>query len=470
MTPPPLRVFLFHRDLRVKDNLALNRFLKDSRDNSARNMFLFVFDVAQAWASRNPYFSAPAFSFMKECLVDLDKQLRENLTVLEGPLVQTVRSLNERYGIEALYFNQDYTPYAIERTRALAKELGEDRVIAVEGDYTMVPLNSVCTKTGDPYKVFTPFYRAFLKRDVPAPHTAAGLARVAGAAVHASENKAALLKPEDTGVGALPGGRRHALARLRRPYERYASMRDVPHEDATTKLSAYLKFGCVSVREVFHDLAARYTDAHALPRELVWREFYANIVHNHPRVLRGQVSDRPNSAFDTGGQWWDAARPQKTTQALLERWELGTTGFPIVDAGMREMSQTGYMHNRLRMICASFLVKDLHIDWREGERVFARSLVDYDPASNSGGWQWSAGVGTDAQPWYRVFNPWTQSKKFDPDCKYIKRWVPELDTVPAGDIHKWDATHHKHAGVHPPPCVDHATARKIYLDQVRSAS
>ncbi|PNH04446.1 Deoxyribodipyrimidine photo-lyase [Tetrabaena socialis] len=232
-------------------------------------------------------------------------------------------------------------------------------------------------------------------------------------------------------------------------FERYEATRDELFAE-TTRLSVYLKFGCVGVREVFRAVVQAHGVGHALIRQLFWRAFYDQVAYHFPGVLAGQVT--PGKSNESLNRKYDEIR-WVSSQPLFDAWCAGRTGFPIVDAGMRQLLATGYMHNRVRMVSANFLVKVLHIDWRLGERFFAQNLVDYDPSSNSGGWQWASGGGADSQQYYRVFSPWLQAEHHDPGCVYIKRHIPELSTVPVADILAWHSAHVKHSTPYPPPIV-----------------
>ena len=265
-------------------------------------------------------------------------------------------------------------------------------------------------------------------------------------------------------VKLAQGGRKEALRIMQQvDLKEYAKSRDIPMKSATSKMSAHLKFGCVSIREFYWFIRQSTSKSHELIRQLYWKDFYANIAYSFPHVLEGMVKSKNKPFYDSALVWED------TPNDRFSKWCAGNTGFPIVDAGMREMNATGFMHNRLRMITASFLIKDLHMDWRLGEKYFATQLTDYDPCSNNGGWQWCAGTGTDSQPYYRVLNPWLQAKRFDPDCAYIKLWVPELASVPAPDIIKWNESYGKYQNrTYPCPMLDHSEAKnktmKAYYD------
>jgi deoxyribodipyrimidine photo-lyase len=225
----------------------------------------------------------------------------------------------------------------------------------------------------------------------------------------------------------------------------YPETRNLPAVNGTSHLSAHHKFGTLSIRETHAAIVDAFGSHHTLINELYWRDFFTHIGYHFPRVYGSAFNTKYNAVK------WDR------NKSYYEAWCKGMTGFPIVDAGMRELNATGYMHNRVRMITASFLTKDLHLDWRHGERYFARQLVDYDPAVNNGNWQWSASTGCDAQPYFRIFNPWLQQKRFDPDCVYIKHWVPELSHLQPAVIHKLATSPSIRVVNYPKPIVDHST-------------
>ena len=253
---------------------------------------------------------------------------------------------------------------------------------------------------------------------------------------------------------ALQGGRKEALHLLKNiaHLKNYKEIRNFPALAGTTHLSAHNKFGTVSIREVYQTIVKCFGKTHTLINELYWRDFFTHILYHFPHVLGEAFHKKYNDI-----RW-------ENNKNFFKKWCLGMTGFPIVDAGMRELNQTGYMHNRVRMIVASFLVKDLHIDWRWGEKYFAQQLIDYDPAVNNGNWQWAASTGCDAQPYFRIFNPWRQQVQYDPDCVYIKKWLPELINISPKIIHE---LYKNKMNGYPQPLVDHAIAsqfsKKMYL-------
>ena len=254
------------------------------------------------------------------------------------------------------------------------------------------------------------------------------------------------------------GGRKNAQKVLNRlaDFNDYDTDRDIPAKEATTGLSAHNKFGTVSIREVYHAVTDALGSSHTIIRELYWRDFFSHVAFHFPHIF-GHAFHKKYEQLE-----WENSRKK------FKVWCDGKTGFPIVDAGMRQLNVTGFMHNRVRMIVASFLVKDLHIDWRWGEKYFAQNLVDYDPAVNNGNWQWAASTGCDAQPYFRIFNPWIQGKKFDLDCIYIKKWVPELRKYSAKDIHRLE----KGGALdgYPEAIVDHSEAKQVAEDMFIEAS
>lgn len=464
-------VFLFHRDLRWQDNVGFKACM-----SSKKVLPLFVFNPHQVSPRHNPYYSRNAVQFMVDCIESLNEELGGKLCIMHASSEEeALRTLiKQGVAIRSVVTNRDYTPYARRRDSKL-KRWCKAQSIACEfhEDYTLLPMGSVKTSTGGAFQVFTPFYRQCLKRKVPSPTMNDDETLDRSKLVsHHGNAWMPLSRYHEGHVNksiAARGGRDQALDRLKKAATStsYDTYRDIPHKQATTLLSPYLKFGCISVREAYHALAKAFGQDSMIVRQLFWREFYANITHAFPRVLRGQV-DRTKGNQPQKMKYKHV--PWVTDEESLTRWKTGRTGFPIVDAGMRQLNATGFMHNRLRMIVSQFLVKDLHIDWRVGEQYFATQLIDYDPSSNNGGWQWSASTGADAQPYFRIFNPWLQAQRFDPDCKYIKRWIPELRHIPSKVILEWHTQQAPHESGYPPTMVDHKTqslkAKQLFLGSI----
>tara|TARA_R110002049_G_scaffold77563_10_gene198383 strand:- start:937 stop:2382 length:1446 start_codon:yes stop_codon:yes gene_type:complete len=471
---PASALVWFRRDLRSFDHAALHHALT----RFERVYCVFVFDraILDPLCSREDR----RLGFIHAALLELDEALdvlaREagghggGLIVRHGLASDEIPRLAHDLDVDAVLANRDYEPDAIVRDRSVSEALARHDIDFEDfKDQVVFERDEVLTLDGRPFSVFTPYRNAWMRRLEPgelAPfEIRAHAARLAARDVRcgvppldaigfSAGNLADLRLPTGMSGGATLVD--DFLARI----GDYHVARDFPGKRGVSYLSTHLRFGTVSVRMLAEAAWRMHGDG---PRtwlnELVWREFYQMILWHHPRV----VTENFRPEFDRVR--WDEA-PE-----LLAAWKAGRTGYPIVDAGMRQLAQTGYMHNRLRMITASFLTKDLGIDWRPGERHFAALLNDYDLAANNGGWQWAASTGCDAQPWFRIFNPVTQSQRFDPDGAFIRRYVPELARVPARLIHapwKMDGTAQRAAGVcigedYPAPVVDHAAARERTL-------
>ena len=484
----------FRSDLRVADNTAL----ADACRRAEALAPVFVLDDAQLERHRD---ARPRLRFLHACLDDLASALEaagSGLIVLRGAPHHCLPALARACKASLVTWNRDYGPYAKERDRTVRDALARDGIeVRTFKDRVVFESGEIRTVQGGAYTVYTPYRRAWWRRyqacppgAVPAPTLppripealadalsleapADALPRISGAPADASRIPEAPADASSRRCGArvdatdIPrGGASPARVRLDAflggAARRYHIDRDFPAAEGTSRLSPYLRFGAISVREcVRAGLALVASEPEAEEGvgtwidELVWREFYHAILDAHPRVLGG--------AFRPGCdalEWDDDAD-------RLQAWQAGMTGYPIVDAGMRELAATGWMHNRARMIVASFLTKDLHIDWREGERWFMRRLVDGDPASNNGGWQWAASTGTDAQPYFRIFNPTSQGERFDPGGDYVRRWIPELEGLSGKAVHRpWNAPLESRG--YPPPIVDHARERAVALARFRA--
>lgn len=455
-------LFVFRRDYRLTDNTALIKCCAESDSVIA----VFCFDPAQYDASLNDYFGANSFRFLIESLRDLDRQLNTcdaKLHFLQGTPWEEVTKLAISEQCAAVYCNEDYTPYALQRDVNIKSALSSKAIDFVScADVLLTKPGYVLTNNGDAYKVFTPFRRKASEQGVAKPEEfqAGNLIRVRNKLL---KNKTILDDLDPGGQSARQvGGRAEGLKKLSSisRLSDYSQVRNVPATAGTSELSAHLKFGTVSVREVYWEIINQLSGSSQLITELYWRDFYLHLLYAFPYVL-GDEFQKKYQRMD-----WEGVEGMDQ-ELLLEAWQLGQTGFPIVDAGMRQLLADGWMHNRVRMIVASFLTKDLHLDWREGERWFATHLVDYDPASNNGGWQWSASTGADAAPYFRIFNPWSQQKKFDPDCVYIKKYIPELHSLSPKEIHSWDSVQSREID-YPNPIVDHQEQRELALEAYQS--
>ena len=412
-----IHIFLFRRDFRIHDNLAFNRLVAECGNKWIFPMF--IFNPAQIYAKNNPYFSNNCVQFMIESLDDLDKHIHVNYYESDGGNgssgdIGVLTALSKKYKIKTVAYNKDYSPFAIKRDGIIEEwAAGHGIRIITEEDYTLYPMGAIRNNKDEPYKVFTPFYKKSLAIKVKPVSNGGGGVSVLNVIKHIKGfDKHRYYEPNDD--IAVRGGREKGLERFKKIMTDYAKTRDYPAMDKTTRLSAYIKFGCVSIREVYYN----YKNVKELQRELLWREFYANILYYFPHVLGNAFKEQYDNVKWTNNKEW------------FKRWCQGKTGYVMVDAGMAQLNKTGWMHNRLRMITAMFLTKDLLIDWRWGEKYFATKLVDYDPASNNGGWQWSASTGTDSQPYFRIFNPDLQLKRYDKDYEYIRTWIPAFETEP----------------------------------------
>jgi deoxyribodipyrimidine photo-lyase len=403
----------FRRDLRLADNPALLAAASDGSE------VVPVFVVDPAFAGSG----APRLAYLHAALESLAGSIRERsgpgLLIRHGDPVEVVPALAAEVGARTVFVARDYTPYGRRRDAAVKEALDRnDRHLQGVGSPYAVPPGSVTKDDGSPYAVFTPFSKAWRRTgwDLPAdaPRDIRWMSDVA------SEP---LVDRPDPGFELPPVGEGAAHDRwsafLARGVDSYPDERNLPAVEGTSRLSPALKWGTIHPRQVLADLDASGAgpEGHSVfSSELAWREFYADVLFQQPRTAWENLNTRMDAMpVDT-----DAA-----ARARFDRWTSGTTGFGIVDAGMRELAATGWMHNRTRMIVASFLVKDLHLPWQWGARWFMQHLIDGDLASNNHGWQWAAGTGTDAAPYFRVFNPRLQQERYDPDGEYVARWVPD---------------------------------------------
>ena len=463
------------RDLRIRDNHALYRALTDAQ--RVHCVFVFDTDILDALEDR----ADRRVEFIHDSVAELREALHRHggeLTVVHGRAREVVPALAIRLKASTVFANHDYEPGAVSRDAAVADALARSGISFVTcKDQVIFEKNEVMTQDERPFSVFTPYKNAWLKRlkrgDVLAHPSEKLLDRLAPVAPGMRDEMPTLeslgfartnlkilgLRSGVTGAAALFDD---FLERI----EHYHETRNYPAVKGPSYLSVHLRFGTISIRTLAR--AAWERDgfgAQTWLNELIWRDFYFMILHHHPRV----VTEAFKPAFNSVRFAQDDAR--------FAAWCEARTGYPLVDAAMRQLNLTGYMHNRLRMITASFLVKDLHIDWRWGERYFARRLNDFDLAANNGGWQWAASTGCDAQPYFRIFNPVTQSENFDPDGKFIRKYMPELAPCSNKYIHApWlmDAAEQKRAGVivgrdYPAPIVDHAQARRVALEMFDAA-
>ena len=419
-------LFIFRRDLRVVDNIALNLAHK-----TCNNIYtIFIFTPEQV-SNSNKYKSNNSIQFMIESLRDLSTNINKmggKLLCFYGHNNNIIKQLIHNLEIEAVFFNLDCTPYSIKRDNEI-KELCDKLNVAVEygHDYFLHPLGTIVNGQGNAYQKFTPFYNNAIKKTVenPTKLTKLHLKTTNKRLVNTISLDDAFKRFTKVNPSILVnGGRTNAIKQMKiasKNIAHYSKTRDELSKP-TSQLSAFIKFGCISIREVYKIFRTK----HDFIRQLFWRDFYANIMYAFPHVIGHSLNKKYDKIkWHYNEKWFDA-------------WKRGITGIPLVDASQRQLLHTGWVHNRARMISSSVLTKLMLINWRKGEQFYAQHLVDYDVANNSGGWQWSSGGGSDAQPYFRYFNPYIQSKEHDPECEYIKTWIPELKDVSVKDIHNWD--------------------------------
>ncbi|MEP7054322.1 MAG: deoxyribodipyrimidine photo-lyase [Actinomycetota bacterium] len=431
-------VMWFRRDLRLSDHPSLAAA-------AAAGEVLPLFVLDPYLLSRS---GTPRVTFMLDCLRELQDATDGALVVRTGPPENVVPDIARQCGAGAVHVTGDTGPYGSERDRAVASALGTFGVaLRVTGSAYAVGPGQVRKDNGTPYSVFSPFYKAWRAYGWPQPAPRVDVTWARGPSSEKlpdSPPTAAHLPP----AGELAGTRRLDEF-LECELPAYDERRDDPGADATSRLSPYLRWGCVHPRTILWRLGHGKA-AEKMRSELAWREFYADVLHHRPTAARVAVQPAMNRLISDEGAAADA---------LFDAWLAGRTGYPIVDAGMRQLAGEAWVHNRVRMIVASFLVKDLHLPWQRGARAFMQCLVDGDLASNFLGWQWVAGTGTDPAPYFRVFNPVLQGRRHDPSGAYVRRWVPELRDVPDEWIHEpWSAPGGVPDG-YPTRVVDHAEER-----------
>ena len=414
-------LFVFRRDLRLEDNTGLILALGKSKEVIP----CFIYDSAILKKSAEIGFR---LDFLNQSLLDLDKQLKSkksSLQIFYGNPAKIIEEMITEHEINALFSNIDFSSYSKNRDKKTYKICQEKNIDFVRTlDFLLHNPNEIKTNDGNPYTVFSHFFKKAKQFPV----------RKISKNDRENYSKERISKERIFDFGKnetkLLGGREngiHILKNLNR-FKEYSTNRDYPGLENTTKISSHNRFGTVSIREVFHSIVDELGYNHALVSQIYWREFFNHILYHFPESKTNSFKIKFRNI-----RW-------QKSKKKFEAWCQGKTGFPIIDAGMRELNATGFMHNRVRMIVASFLTKDLHIDWRWGEKFFSKKLIDYDPAVNAGNWQWAASTGCDAVPYFRIFNPWRQQEKFDPDCIYIKRWVPELQGLTSKEIHNlWNS-------------------------------
>ncbi len=458
----------FRRDLRDFDHAALYHALK----SSSQVYCVFIFDSEILNKLENK--TDRRVEFIWESVRELKAALQKNggdLIVRHGDARKLIPEIALQANIHAVYANRDYEPDAVARDAEVAKTLAEHNIEFHDfKDQVIFEKDEILSLSAKPYSVFTPYKNAHLKKlddfylkPYPVDSYIHNLAQI---------NRSELMSLEAMGFARtnlaemlLPTGMRGGKQLLEdfedRMYQ-YKDARNFPAVKGVSYLSVHLRFGTVSIRHLARQARNRMDiGSQTWLSELIWRDFYFQILHHNPQIAAGKAY---KAEFEN--------LPFPNNQTLFKAWCEGKTGYPLIDAAMRQINQTGFMHNRLRMVAASFLVKDLLIDWRWGERYFAENLIDFDLSANNGGWQWAASTGCDAQPWFRIFNPITQSEKFDPQGKFIRKYVTELSQCSDKEIHApWQIPPLRQQSIdivigkdYPAPVVDHATQRVLALN------
>ena len=441
------------RDLRLEDNTAL----LEAGKASDKVAIVFVFDSQILNSLKNK--ADRRVSFIFETLIEINSQLEKQgsqLIVRYGKPTDEIPNLIKKLNFDALFLNEDYESYAKSRDKKIENNLIKDDVkIHAYKDHVIFSGSQIQKPDGKPYQMFTPYKKAWLKKlslnnfvVEKAKHSFLDKKELSKHSEKLSLTKAGFSLAKQYYPFQL-SGRKSGLSALNDfsyAIESYDKSRDFPYlADGTSGLSVHLRFGTVSIREcVSVCMQSKNMGVQTWLSELIWRDFYSMILDQYPHVEKYCFKKQYEKI-----KW-------PNTPNYFKAWCEGKTGFPIVDAGMRQLNETGWMHNRVRMIVASFLVKDLLVDWRKGETYFAEKLLDFDLASNNGGWQWSASTGCDAQPYFRIFNPSLQSKRFDPDAIYIKRWIKELIGCSAKDIHDPENSELYKSAKYPKPIVSHS--------------
>jgi len=452
-------VLWFRRDLRIKDNPILAAPCK-----VCLPIFIFDKNILGDFKANDPRITF-IFNKVKKLKNDLIKN-GMNLVIFYGCPDEIFRYLKKE-GYNKVFFSQDYTKRSIERDRQISKII--DTTI-VRDNFLFHP-SDVRKNDGTPYKVFTPFYRTAKNQldesnFIEFPFNYSKIAGFNYDNIYIIENSEIIKKPisiENIGFVenyvdnfAADKSPEYLCERLKNQINNYESNREYPALDETSHLGAHLRFGTISIRELVRFVKTLKEDGfqtETFMKQLLWREFFNSVLYNFP-----------HSEFNN---FKNVNIPWENDLKLFEHWKSGTTGVPIVDAAMRQLNKTGYMHNRLRMVVASFLTKDLHIDWQWGEEYFKQKLFDYEASSNIGSWQWAAGTGCDAQPYFRVFNPYRQAEKFDKNAEFIKMWVPELQSIKAGGIHSEDFLFKTHVKNYTRPVCRHKPETRKSIELFR---
>jgi deoxyribodipyrimidine photo-lyase len=443
-------IFIFRRDFRTYDNLGLYYAMK----KCDKIIPCFFFNPLQIDEKKNKYFSHHSVQFLCESLSELSKEIP--LHIFHGNDIEILNELSKHIDISDIIFNMDYTPFAKKRDKKIEQWCQKQKIQCSKiEDYLLKPIGTFNKDNGAPYTIYTPFKNNVFKHIIPKPQKQT----LKNLIFHKDLESLKTYQPNmdyyiHNPNNLVLGGRKHGLKQLKKSNQlNYEKNRNTLFIE-TSQLSSYIKYGCLSIREVYH-----YFKETELKSQVIWREFYFYINYYFPDLL--DKSKNFQSKYDSI-QW-------VSNKKHLELWKQGETGYPIVDACMKQLNHSGYMHNRGRLISSNFMNRILGLDWRHGELYFAQQLIDYDPCVNNGNWQWIASVGVDPKPYFqRLFNPWLQSEKFDKDALYIKKWLPQLKDIPPKHLHQWEKYYQLYDINYPNPIISYQQGRKRSVEMYRS--
>ncbi|AFX92445.1 deoxyribodipyrimidine photolyase [Megavirus courdo11] len=457
-----ISIHIFRRDLRLEDNTSLLLALQESK----YVIPLFIFTPTQV-SEKNKLKSSNSIQFMIESLYDLNSQInfldkKLRLWTTYGNEIDVIDEIHKNINVSAIYINDDYTPYSIKRDKKIQNYCDQQNIILnISTDILLTDTLDIAANNGNRYHNFGLYYKKAINIIVRKPSynvTNNFLIPTKIFKKWTIENMDIYLLDNFYYVPnknlAVNGGRENGLQILENnlKFKNYKTDKN-NISIKTTRLSAHNKFGTISIREVYQ----KFNKNIEIIKNLYWRDFYYYVsVHFYDRFYSYQHIFK-NPTTKNLPKW-------ENNKKYFEAWKNGCTGFPIVDAAMRELNTTGFMHNRGRLITSQFLIKDLLVDWKYGEKYFSKKLVDIDRVQNLGNWNWSASYGLDSSPYLRIFNPWSQSRTYDPDCEYIKYWIPELLNIPAKDLHNWNKNYKKYDANYPKPIVDHSIMRNKFIN------
>lgn len=469
-----ISIYIFRRDFRLEDNISLIKCL----EKSEKVMPIFIFTPEQILD--NNYKSDNCVQFMIESLKELNDELikkKSRLFYFFGENIKIIKKiLEEEKEIEAIFTNKDYTPYSKRRDNEIREFCEESRgKVNFESyeDYTLYPIGSIKTTNDTIYNKFTPYFRTAMKKKIKIETIANNKKNyLSGKEKYTHEYQKDMDKFYKYNPDiVVNGGRKEALKILAKlkDFKNYNKERNILHIP-TTRLSAYIKFGCISIREVYISIKQKLGIKSDLLKQIYWREFYYNICEFNPNIFSDNLKEKNLKENYNFIPWITLDKANQKEKLMWNAYTSGQTGFPIVDACVRELITTGYLHNRGRLIISSFLVKNMFWHWMDGEKFFAQNLVDFDNPNNNGNWQFIAGSGVDSQPFFRILNPFRQNLRFDKDCIYVKKWVPELKDIPSNHILKWNEYYKKYKNLkYPEPILDYKKTAKNTIEKYKKA-